>query len=96
MPEQIKFDIDGETVTISPAVLQGYYNEASEYLGAEADAKRDFKDVIETVSETTKLPKRIVSKYFKAKYKEATAADKEIGEVFGFLDDALAVKKEAA
>jgi len=88
--EKIKFQLNDDTeVVVDPKLLKGYLKEASTALGAEATAKASFKEVIETVSETTKLPKALVSKYFKAKYKEATAKDKEIGEVFTTLDEAV-------
>lgn len=96
MTEQVKFQVDGAEVVVDPKLLQGYYDEAEKFLAEEAEQKANFKDTVETVSETTKLPKRLVSKYFKAKYKESTKVDKEVGEVFGILDDVLAGGKGSA
>ncbi len=88
--EKIKFQLNDDTeVSIDPKLLKGYYVEAAKALKSEANAKAELKATIETVSETTKLPKALVSKYFKARYKEATAKDKEVGEVFVTLDEAL-------
>lgn len=90
MTEQIKFTLkDGSEITVDPKLMRGYYSEAAKALKAEADAKVEFKDIIETVVENTGLSKRLASKYFKAKYKQATSTDKEIGEVFETLDEAL-------
>lgn len=81
----IKLD-DDTTAVIYPEMFAGYYLEASGYLGEEVKAKAKFKEVVETVAETTKLGKRVVSKYFKAKYKASTNVDQEIGRVFAELD----------
>lgn len=81
----IKLD-DDTTAVIQPELFAGYYLEASGYLGTEAKAKGEFKQVVETVAETTKLSKRVVSKYFKAKFKASTGVDQEIGRVFAELD----------
>jgi predicted solute-binding protein len=94
MTEQLKFTTSEGEATVDPKVMAGYYSEAATYLGQEAVAKADYKLVVETVAETTNLTKRVVSKYFKARYKEATKTDKEIGEVFEILDEALREKND--
>lgn len=91
---QIKFQTtDGNEVTIDPKVVNAYYARAAAQLKAARDAADEFKAIVETVSETTGLAKKHVSKYFKAKFKSATKVDKDIGELFATLDDALSGKK---
>lgn len=90
MAEKIKFNLkDGTEIAVEPKLLKGYISESTKALTAEANAKAEFKATVETVAETTGLPKSLVSKYFKARFKDATEKDKETGEVFGTLDEAL-------
>jgi hypothetical protein len=75
-------------VTINAALFQGYIEEAFDHLDAAAEAQELFKEVVETVAETTGLKKAIVSKYLKARHAAATKQTKELGELFTALDDA--------
>ena len=74
---------------IHPDILKGYKAEAFEYLVAETAAKAGFKDVLETVEETSGIPKAIMSKWFKARFKDETEKAKELATTFQALDDAV-------
>lgn len=92
--QQVKFTItdkNGEEVevTIDPKLMNAYYSRASEAMRAETNAKAEFKAEVEGIADASGLPKAIVSKYFKARYKDETAKSKELAEVFDVLDEAL-------
>lgn len=74
---------------IHPDVLKGYKAEAFEYLGDEVSAKTGFKDVLETIEETSGIPKAIMSKWLKARFKDETEKAKELATTFQALDDAV-------
>ena len=76
-------------VTIESELFTGYSQEAHGILAKMANATEEYKYLVETISETTKLPKGVVSKYFKAKYNEKTAEATELGNVFEQLDGIL-------
>jgi predicted solute-binding protein len=75
-------------VNINAALFQGYIDEAFDHLEAAAAAVEKFKEVVETVSETTGLKKPVVSKYLKARYETKTKDAKELGELYTALDNA--------
>jgi predicted solute-binding protein len=58
-------------------------------LNAAESYKTEFKEMITAASEKTGLPKKVLSKYFKARFKEATKEAAEEGEVFAALDRVL-------
>lgn len=74
---------------IHPDILKGYKAEAFEYLQAETEAKAGFKEVLEIVEETSGIPKAIMSKWLKARYKDETDKAKELATTFQALDDAV-------
>lgn len=82
--------------TIKADLLKEYRQRAFEALDKEAEAKQDFKDEVEGAAEgvesTTlegKQVAKMLSKYFKASYKEQTEEAQQLGEVFGQLDEAV-------
>lgn len=75
-------------VTIDGELFQGYINESFDYLDKIAEATELFKEVVETVAETTGLKKPLVSKYLKARHAAATKVAKDLGELFTALDEA--------
>jgi predicted solute-binding protein len=77
------------TVKIDSALFQGYTDEAFEYLEAIADAQTKFKEVVETVAETTGLKKPIVAKYLKARFEQKTKDAKDLGNLYSALDAAV-------
>jgi hypothetical protein len=74
---------------IHPDVLKGYKDEAFGYLKTETEAKAGFKGVLETIEETSGIPKAIMSKWLKARYKDETEKAKELATTFQALDDAV-------
>lgn len=90
-PEETLFGIPTEdgVKNINPELLKGYRDEAFGYLAAETSAKESFKEVIETVSETTDIPKGILTKWFKARFKEETDKQKALAASFQALDEAV-------
>jgi len=75
--------------TIDSRVFTGYTQESYEILDKISELGKDFKELVETVAETTKLEKKVVSKYFKARFKEATKEPSELAVVFEQLDEIL-------
>jgi predicted solute-binding protein len=74
---------------IDSKVFTGYTQESYELLDKVSELNKDFKELVETVAETTGLEKKIVSKYLKARYKEQTKDASELGIVFDKLDEIL-------
>jgi len=77
------------TVNVNAELLRAYYTEASELLQSEADAKEQFKEVIEAQAEAMNIDKKTLTKYFKARFKEATKEASQQGQVFAQLDEAF-------
>lgn len=76
-------------VTIDSRVFTGYTQEALKILDDISELNKDFKQLVETVAETTSLEKKVASKFFKARFKEATKAAKVEGDMFETLDAIL-------
>lgn len=74
---------------IHPEVLKQYKADAFEALTDETAAKAEFKAVLEDVEEGTGIPKAIMSKWFKARFKDETEKAKELATTFQALDDAV-------
>lgn len=85
---EVAIEIGSNTVEVNVEVFKGYQEEVFGYLNAEAEAKKNFKEAVETVAETTGIDKKVLTKYFKAKYKAKTKEQSELGEVFAALDEA--------
>lgn len=75
---------------INVEMLRGYHQEALVILRKDDSLKEEWKMLVETVADTTKIPKKDVSAYFKARFKEATKEATAKGELFEMLDEALA------
>jgi predicted solute-binding protein len=82
-------EFDGKNVQIDQKLFQGYLKEAFEHLGAIEEADQLFKEVVETVAETTGLKKAKVSKYLKERHAAKTKATRELGQLFEALDDVV-------
>ncbi len=81
--------VDGNNITIDNALFQGYVTEAHGYLRRMDIEKENLKLLIETVSGTTALEKKHVSKYFKAHYAATTKEPKAQAELFESLDNVV-------
>lgn len=81
-------NIDGSIVEIDVEQFKAYQEEAFEYLREEANQKFNFKEAVETIAETTKLDKKVLTKYFKQKFKEKTKEQSALGDMFAQLDEA--------
>lgn len=77
------------TATIDADVFKGYTAEAFDVQRKQDNLKTDWKILVETIAETTQLPKKEVNKYLKARYKLETKAPKLQGELFEALDAAV-------
>lgn len=77
---------DGKVVTIESKVFTGYTQESHKLLEQISELGKDFKELVTTVSESTGLDKKYVSKYMKARYKYATKEASELGNLFDALD----------
>lgn len=78
------------TATIDTKVFTAYTKESHDLLEQISELNKDFKELCETIAETTKLEKTVVSKYLKARHKESTKDAKALGDVFDVLDGILA------
>lgn len=85
----VTFVVDGNNIDIDTKVFQGYTEESYGILKRQEIDKESFKLLVETVSETTKLPKKYVSKYLKARFAAATKEPKALGELFEQIDNAV-------
>ena len=83
-------DVNGVSVTIDSNVFLGYVKESNRILDEIEELKKDHKEVVEAVVESTNLDKKDVGKYLKAKYKEDTKAAKAQGDLFSTLDEIVA------
>lgn len=81
--------VDGVNVNIDSEVFQGYTSESFGILKRQEIIKEEFKLLVETVAETTKLKKAVVSKYLKARFNLSTKEPKVEGELFEALDNVL-------
>lgn len=80
-------DVNGVSVTIDSAVFMGYVQESNRILDEIEELKKDFKEVVDAVVESTKLEKKHVNKYLKSKFKQKTKEPKAEGELFEALDE---------
>lgn len=80
-------DINGVSVTIDSKVFLAYVQDSNRILDAIEELKKDFKEVVESVVESTKLEKKDVNKYLKAKYKLTTKEPKAQADLFEVLDE---------
>lgn len=85
----LSMDVNGVSVTIDSQVFMGYSQESYRILSDIVDLNTEFKYLVETISETTKLEKKDVSKYLKARFKESTKEPKKQAELFESLDAVL-------
>lgn len=90
MTNVVSMTIKGQTVTIEQQLLEGYLNESYEHLDDINEANAQLKLIGEAIEEKTGVPAATFIKYVKAKHKQKTAAAKELGELFGAFDNALA------
>ena len=85
----LSMDVNGVSVTIDSEVFTGYSQESYRILSDIVDLNTEFKYLVETISETTKLEKKAVSSYLKARFKESTKEPKKQAELFESLDAVL-------
>lgn len=88
--DQVTITIGEESYNIDPDLLRQYAIEAYEILKREAEAKADFKGAVETMEETFGIPKTVLSKWLKARYKAETKKASELAEAFEQLDAGVA------
>lgn len=82
-------DVDGTIVTIDSNLMKAWNEEAHGYLRKIEIEQENFKLLVETVSETTKLPKAKASKYLKNRFKAANKELKAQADLFMAIDDAV-------
>jgi len=87
---KILVTIDSSNIEIDVALFNAYQQEAFLHLRTLEGAKEQLKEVVETMAETTGLPKTLLSKYLKAKYAEKTKELSEVGKCFEALDEGTA------
>lgn len=85
----VSMDVEGVSVTIDTKVFSGYIQDSNRILDEIDELKKDYKELIDAVEETTKLPKKNVRKYLKARYNADTKAPKKDAELFEALDNAV-------
>lgn len=87
---KITIETSDGIATIDAKLFQGYNSEALALLSEADGIMQNFKDVVETVAETTGLKKATVSKFFKARYAEKIKEGSATAELFEQLEEILA------
>jgi hypothetical protein len=83
-----------KVISINDATIQAseFTNSLRRYISvkAEMDAlKEDLKTIVLEASEKNKLDKKIINKYFAARYKAQTKEVAEQGELFAAIDNLI-------
>ena len=86
--EQIGIPTEDGVKNIPPDMLNQYRKDAFEALEKETKAKSEFKELVETVEEVTGIKKGVISKWFKARFKDETEKVSALGKTFEALDGA--------
>ena len=68
-------------------LILGYKGEAMEFLSEVEAANTSYKEIVTAAAETTKLPKGIISKYFKACFNDKTKQISEEADIIEFLNN---------
>lgn len=68
-------------------MILGYKSEALDALSEADSANTQFKELVAAAAETTKLPKGIISKYFKTCYADKVKQLTDEAEVISFLNE---------
>lgn len=89
MSKNIQIEVNGVMVEIDGELFKGYRQEAFEHLDSKKNADALFKEVVETVAETTGLKKGVVSKYLKTSYEAKLKAMQEEADLFSTIDEAV-------
>ena len=79
--------IDNANFEVSELV--SYLQRGLNLLDNSREAMLDFKELIEEAAEKTKLEKKVVSKFIKARFKDKTKEVVKDGELFAALNDAV-------
>jgi len=87
---KITLETSDGVATIDAKLFQGYNQEALDLLSEADGIMQNFKDVVETVAETTGLKKATVSKFFKQRYADKIREGAATAELFEQLEDILA------
>lgn len=74
---------------VDPELLKKYKDEGFEYLHNVEHNNTLFKELVETVSETTGIAKGDINKWLKARYKDKVKAQKQLSETMLALDAAV-------
>jgi predicted solute-binding protein len=77
------------TANVQPELLREYLKEAFSHLDAMNTAKLKLKEVIEAAADGTGLSKKLVGKYFKARYSAKVKETTELGALFERLDEVV-------
>ncbi len=85
----LTIDVDGTNVTIDSDLMKAWATEAHGYLRKVEIENENFKLLVETVAETTKLPKAKASKYLKNHFKSANKELKAQADLFTAIDEAV-------
>lgn len=87
---KITIETSEGTATIDAKLFKGYNEEALNLLNEAEGIMQNFKDVVETVAETTGLKKATVSKFFKQRYADKIKEGSETAALFEQLEEVLA------
>ncbi len=83
-----------KTVTIDAATFQtdkfvSYLQRGLNLLDQQNELKLDFNELVEEVEKETKLPKKVVSKFFKSRFAAKAKDVVKEGELFAALNEAV-------
>lgn len=78
-----------DNATFEASELVGFLQRGINCLDTSREAMLDFKEVVEEAAEKTKLEKKVVSKFFKARFADKTKDVVKDGELFAALNQAV-------
>lgn len=97
MSRTVTIETSEGNIVLNAEQFKAYRQRAFDALKEEAEAKLDFKEEVEGavagVTSTTveeKKIKQILTKYFKASFKQSTKEAKALGDTFAALDEVVA------
>lgn len=85
----IAIKIGETTATVDPELLLEWVKESNANFNAIEKVKTEHKELVTTIVETTKIPKKLVNKFLRARFKESTEEESQAGNVIRQLDEAL-------
>lgn len=85
-----------DNATFTTEKLVGILQRGLDILDRQQELKLDFKELVEEAEKETKLPKKVVSKFIKARFADKAKEVVKDGELFAALTEAVDGNKQEA